>query len=107
MNKSPGMPNQGAHLTREEVRELTDRVLPGKQIEWLKQYGWKFAISAAGRPKIARTYYDFRMGAMENEPANDQEPDFSHWTAKTNGGAQKKQPGTGYGQVVRLRREAA
>lgn len=89
-------------LQPEELVDLTDRQLPSKQIDWLNKYGWKFAISAAGKPKVARSYYEFRLGNMETEPAHEQEPDFSYWTT-ANGGAQKKQPRAGHGPAVRLR----
>lgn len=94
------------HLSAIELQDLTDRQLPSKQIAWLKENGWKFAVSAAGRPKVARVYYDFKMGAREQEPDHDQEPDFSHWKNK-DGGATEKQSRTGHGQVVCLRGQAA
>lgn len=94
------------HLSPAELQDLTDRQLPSKQIAWLKENGWKFAISAAGRPKVARTYYDYKLGTREKEPDNDQEPDFSHWV-NNNGGAQKKQSGNRHEPPVRLPRQAA
>ncbi len=67
-------------LSKEELIELTDRQLPSKQIEWLKKNSWKYAISAACRPKVSRDYFNFKMGTAVAEP-NDcaQEPDFSRW----------------------------
>lgn len=70
------------YLTKEEMIELTARQMPGKQIEWLKRNGWKFAVSAAGHPKVARTYHEFRLGTALIEPDVEQEPDFSHWMKK-------------------------
>lgn len=71
-------------LTKEELIELTDRQLPSKQIEWLKRNGWKYAVSAADRPKVSREYFDFRMGKAPDEPIDieRQEPNFSHWINK-------------------------
>lgn len=67
-------------LTREELIELTDRQMPGKQIEWLKKNRWKYAVSAAGRPKVSREYFSFRVGIAQEEPKEGAtEPDYSHW----------------------------
>lgn len=75
------MANTSSVLTKEEMIDLTDRQLPSKQIDWLKQNGWKYAVSASGRPKVSREYFSFKMGATVAEPSDiDQEPDFSHWT---------------------------
>jgi len=73
------------YLTKEELIELTDRQLPSKQIDWLKRYGWKFAVSAAGHPKVARTYHEFRLGSVATEPQGTEEPDFSRWIEKSGG----------------------
>lgn len=73
------------YLTKEEMIELTARQLPSKQIEWLKRNGWKFAVSAAGHPKVARTYHEFRLGMVATEPQGAEEPDFSHWAKKSGG----------------------
>ena len=40
-------------LSEEEVAELTGREYPSKQIEWLNRYGWKYAVTAATRLKLA------------------------------------------------------
>ncbi len=73
----------GSFLTKEELIDLTDRQLPSKQIEWLKKNGWKYAVSAAGRPKVSREYFSFRVGKTEEEPLNGEtEPDFFGWMKK-------------------------
>lgn len=73
-------------LTKEELIELTDRQMPGKQIEWLDKSGWKYVVSAAGRPKVSREFFRLKMGTAVAEP-NDlgQEPDFSHWAKNGEG----------------------
>lgn len=74
-------------LTQDDLIELTDRQLPSKQIDWLKRNGWKYAVSAAGRPKVSREYFSFRMGAAVEEPKDhEQEPDYSGWIKKYNKG---------------------
>lgn len=74
-------------LTPEALKNLTDRQLPSKQIAWLKANGWKFAISAAGRPKVSQAYFDFRMGTalLDETEKGTQEPDFSSWTNRHGG----------------------
>ena len=49
-------------LTPEEVRELTGRTYPKHQIDWLTAMKWKFEVGADGHPKIARAYFNDRMG---------------------------------------------
>lgn len=49
-------------LSPEEVAELTDRPQPKRQIEYLVAHGWRFEVGASGRPKVARSYYEERMG---------------------------------------------
>lgn len=48
-------------LTDEELVTLTGYQLAGWQIRWLKQHGWRFEVSATGRPVIARSYAEQRM----------------------------------------------
>ncbi|PKO49048.1 MAG: hypothetical protein CVU31_02710 [Betaproteobacteria bacterium HGW-Betaproteobacteria-4] len=89
-------------LTTAEIADLTDRQLPSKQIAWLAENRWKFAVSAAGRPKVARSFYDFMLGTATKEPDEQQEPDFSGWVNK-HGGATEKQSGTRHEPALRLR----
>lgn len=51
-------------LTQEELRELTGYTYHCRQIEWLKKHNWKFEVTAQRRPKVARSYFDSRMGAL-------------------------------------------
>jgi hypothetical protein len=95
------MSSKTTYLRKDELVELTDRQLPGKQIEWLRSNGWKFAVSASGHPKVAREYHDYRLGTVEIEPDESQEPDFSHWT-KQHGGAKKTESRAGNVQALRV-----
>lgn len=51
-------------LTGEELKELTGFVRAAKQLEWLRTNGWKFAEDAQRRPKVARTYFELRLGGV-------------------------------------------
>lgn len=39
-------------LTPENLVELTDRKRPADQITWLRERGYRFEVSATGRPKV-------------------------------------------------------
>ena len=61
-------------LTAEELRELTGYAFHSLQIGWLRRNGWKFEVTGQNRPKVARTYFDSRLGGasplskLENQP---------------------------------------
>lgn len=55
------------NLTPEEVADLTDYTQAKRQIAYLVRHGWKFEVGASGRPKIARSYYDERMGGKREK----------------------------------------
>lgn len=50
-------------LTNDELRELTGYVYRSKQILWLKKNNWKFELTAQLRPRVARSYFEVRLGA--------------------------------------------
>lgn len=45
-------------LTREEVKELTGRVLRSKQVDHLRAIGIPFFLNAAGWPMVTRSVID-------------------------------------------------
>ena len=49
-------------LTPEEVHEITGFKLNRLQIDWLRRKGWRFEISAIGRPVVARKYAEKMLG---------------------------------------------
>lgn len=53
----------------DELQELTDRKKPGEVIDWLQSHGWRFTVSAAGRPKVDRREWDRHMLVGVSEPA--------------------------------------
>lgn len=48
-------------LTPDQLVELTDRKRPKDQIAWLGQHGFRFELSAAGRPKVLLAEVERRM----------------------------------------------
>ena len=40
-------------LSDEELVRLTGRPQKSKQIEWLRNHGWRFAVKATGHPLVA------------------------------------------------------
>jgi len=50
-------------LTEDDVRELTGYSYCSRQIEWLRNHNWKFEVTAQNRPKVARSYFESRLGA--------------------------------------------
>lgn len=65
-------------LTPDELRELTGYRLPGKQIAWLRRYGWRYAVNAAGHPRVAREYFLLRLAKQDGAtPDNLIRPNFA------------------------------
>jgi hypothetical protein len=62
-------------LNQEEMVELTGYQVPAWQIKWLDAHDWKYVVSAGGRPKVSRKYYEQQMGVISAD--DNQEPDFS------------------------------
>lgn len=56
-------------LTGEELRELTGYTYHCRQIEWLRRHNWKFEVTAQRRPKVARSYFDLRLGGSSPRQA--------------------------------------
>lgn len=52
-------------LTPDELFNLTDSRIAAKQIEWLKAHGWPYELSRLQKPKVARAYFDKRLGVVE------------------------------------------
>lgn len=65
-------------LTPDDIAILTGRKQPKRQIAWLVENGWKFAVGADGLPKVAQSYAEERMGA---KPEKKRRPRFDRLTA--------------------------
>ncbi|VVE50459.1 DUF4224 domain-containing protein [Pandoraea cepalis] len=55
-------------LSKKELEELTGFVRAAKQIEWLRANGWRYAEDSQHRPKVARSYFEVRLGGAQREP---------------------------------------
>lgn len=54
-------------LTVEELRELTGYTYNCRQIDWLRLHNWKFEVTAQHRPKVARSYFESRLGGASTK----------------------------------------
>jgi hypothetical protein len=52
----------GIFLTSSELHELTGYSYRSRQIDWLTRNNWKFEVNAQHCPKVARSYFDVRLG---------------------------------------------
>lgn len=65
-------------LTSEQLAELTDKKRPKDQIAWLIQHGYRFEISAAGRPKVLLKEIEGKMLSPESKTrTRKSKPDFA------------------------------
>ena len=51
-------------LTPDDLVTLTGYTWPAKQRQWLTARGWVFEVAASGRPVVACTYAEQRLGAL-------------------------------------------
>lgn len=54
-------------LTDAEVHDLTDVDQPAAQVRWLKANQWPHVVGNSGRPKVARSFYEFALGPRRAE----------------------------------------
>lgn len=66
---------QGIFLTTIELRELTGYSYRSRQIDWLQRNNWKFEVNAQHCPKVARSYFDVRLGGSKPSSTSRQEFD--------------------------------
>jgi hypothetical protein len=60
-------------LTADELKELTGYTYNCRQIEWLRSRNWKFEVTAQKRPKVARSYFESRLGVGGTSTRGDSE----------------------------------
>ena len=71
-------------LSSDELAELTGFKAARSQSRWLDQNRWRYAVARNSQPKVARDYFDERIGARKQgqfEPANQclnlEQPNFA------------------------------
>lgn len=57
-------------LSNDEVAEITGYVRLADQRKWFKARGWKFEVSATGRPIVSRAYANQVLGAPAESVAH-------------------------------------
>lgn len=71
-------------LTPDELQELTGYRAFRAQVRWLEKNRWRFALTRHAQPKVARDYFNERVGPGVASPFNQvnqaaalEQPDFS------------------------------
>ncbi len=62
-------------LSSQELKELTDLKIPKAQMRWLDKNKYPYEISAAGKPKVLRSYLFDRLQNTLNKTQS-AEPNF-------------------------------
>ncbi len=63
-------------LSREELQELTDLKAAHAQCRWLNEHGYPFDRSASGKPKVLKSFVEYRLG-QQHQFSNNEVPDFA------------------------------
>jgi hypothetical protein len=63
-------------LDNSELRELTGKRRPTSIVQWLRQNGFTFRISADGYPRVDRQHYLKMMGGETLQNKRRREPNF-------------------------------
>ncbi len=64
-------------LSENEIKALTGYKYAKKQIEWLTSRGYKYDITADGKPKVLVSYLEIMLGAKPSSKNANTQPDFS------------------------------
>lgn len=77
---TPDNPFYREILTEQEVVNLTGLKVRSRQIKWLQDRGWKYELSAGGRPIVGREYLRYKLGGVKPkaDPTPRWMPDFSN-----------------------------
>lgn len=71
--------NTDEFLTAEEMTALTGYEKPKKQIDWLRESGWRHIINGKGAPVVSRAYCRQKLSdSVPEAPVQGQwQPDFT------------------------------
>lgn len=69
-------------LTSDELEELTGFKSALGQVRWLDQNRWRYALTCSKKPRVARDYFQERVGARVggtagNQLATTEQPNFA------------------------------
>ncbi|ATR82971.1 hypothetical protein CS390_10625 [Pseudomonas sp. HLS-6] len=70
MSKWQGDTVQAETLSEEEVAAITGYQKPSKQITWLTNNGWQYALNRARRPIIGRVYARLKLAGVKPSATN-------------------------------------
>ena len=62
-------------LSSQELKDLTDLKIPKAQMRWLDKNKYPYEISAAGKPKVLRSFLFNRLQSISNN-SKISEPNF-------------------------------
>jgi hypothetical protein len=68
--------SDSAYLDEAELAELTGYRRRSKQVDWLRANAWIFALTSDNRPRVLRSYRDYRLSGIGAEPAPVALPNF-------------------------------
>lgn len=60
----------GLFLTEAELQELTGFKSARGQVRWLDQHRWRYALTGGRQPRVARDYFQERVGARSALPVS-------------------------------------
>ncbi|MEF9672285.1 DUF4224 domain-containing protein [Pseudomonas sp. PCH446] len=61
---------QSETLTEEELASITGYQIPSKQLGWLANNGWQYALSGARRPVVGRVYARLKLAGVKPSATN-------------------------------------
>lgn len=62
--------NHSEFLADDEIVNLTGYKLASKQIEWLANHGWQYALTRARRPVVGRIYARLKLAGVRTTSIN-------------------------------------
>jgi hypothetical protein len=61
---------QSETLDEEELASITGYHRPSKQISWLANHGWQYALTGARRPVVGRVYARLKLAGVKPSSTN-------------------------------------
>lgn len=61
-------------MTPDDLQELTGYRRHADQRRWLTTHGWRFEVSATGKPTVSRQYAETMLSGQREEPKRNWQP---------------------------------